>query len=98
MSRNHGNTSLKTKRRSEDPMREFDRLPPELRIWMSTAILPWRAKSVQRVFGRALVRTGSRALAIQELDRIQNQRIAQDAAAVWGPNHPYLKTDVQQAC
>ena len=39
---NRGRTSLKLKRRSEDPMRDYDRLPPELRAWLAEAVLPWR--------------------------------------------------------
>ncbi|ESQ13778.1 MAG: hypothetical protein JKP98_25960 [Rhodobacteraceae bacterium] len=48
MARNRGATSLRRKRRSEDPMREFDRLPANLRAWLANAILPWRPRSVQR--------------------------------------------------
>ena len=48
-------------------MRDYDRLPAELRRWLASAILPWRAKSVQRAYDKALARTGDRALALQEL-------------------------------
>ncbi|MEM8570045.1 MAG: DUF6525 family protein [Pseudomonadota bacterium] len=89
---NRGTTSLKRKRRAGDPMQEFDRLPSELRIWLSTAILPWRARSVQRAFEKALARTGDRALALRELDRLQDQLIAKDAMTIWGRAHPYAAT------
>lgn len=88
MSTNRGRTSLRLKRRNEDPMREFDRLPAELRVWLASAALPWRPRSVRRSFARALARTGDRGLALAELDRIQRRLIARDARQVWGDEHP----------
>ena len=54
MASNRGNTSLKCKRRNEKPMLEFDRLPRELRVWIASADLPWRPRSVQKAFDRAM--------------------------------------------
>ena len=88
MSRNRGNTSLKRKRRPENPMRDYDRLPAELRCWLSNAVLPWRAQSVQRAFDKAYRRTGDRTQALRELDRLQQSLIAKDAITVWGQEHP----------
>lgn len=88
MGHNRGQTSLKCKRSSGNPMREFDRLPAPLRAWLATADLPWRAKSVQRAYGKALARTGDPTLALRALDRLQAQTLARDAARVWGPEHP----------
>ncbi len=88
MSHNRGNSSLRTKTRTENPMREYDRLPTELRLWLSTAILPWRAKSVRRAFDKALKRTGNKTQALKELDRLQRQRILKDTAEVWGTDYP----------
>ena len=85
---NRGQTSLRQRRRTEDPMREYDRLPAELRAWLATAVLPWRPVSVRRAFARALARTGDRARALAELDRLQARRIGEDAARIWGPAHP----------
>ncbi len=89
---NRGRTSLKLKRRSEDPMRDYDRLPPELRAWLAEAVLPWRPRSVRRAFERAVARTRDRAGALEELDRLQDRLVAKDARAVWGEAHPHAST------
>lgn len=85
---NLGRTGLKRKRRALDPMREFDGLPQELRVWVATADLPWRPGSVRRSFERALAETGDVDRALQELDRLQQRLIAKDAKKVWGEVHP----------
>ena len=69
-------------------MREFDRLPAELRAWLAGAILPWSPRSVRRAYRRALLRTRDPELAMQELDRLERTMLAGDAAATWGPGHP----------
>ncbi|WP_208350654.1 DUF6525 family protein [Pseudaestuariivita rosea] len=81
-------TGLKMKRRDKDPMREFDRLPEELRLWLATAILPWRPGSVQRTFDKALARTRDKTSALRELDRIETRLVAKDALKIWGNSHP----------
>lgn len=86
---NRGKTSLKLKRRNEDPMREFDRLPPELRAWLASAVLPWRPRSVRRAFDKALARTRDKTSAIKELDRLQERLVANDVRKVWGQDHPH---------
>lgn len=88
MSRNRGRTSLKCKRRSADPMRDYDRLPAELRGWLASAVLPWRPQSVRRAYDRAVARTQNPALALRELDRLQAQLVARDAGKIWGMAHP----------
>lgn len=88
MGGNCGQTSLRARRRSGDPMGEFDRLPPALRQWLSGAVLPWRPASVRRTYARALKRTGCPRRALAELDRIEAKRIAQDVRQVWGAAHP----------
>ncbi len=89
---NRGNTSLKLKRRNEDPMREYDRLPAELRAWLAAAALPWRPQSVRRAFDRAVARTRDRARAFEELDRLQDKLVAKDVQEVWGQEYPYVST------
>lgn len=59
-------------------MRAFDRLPPPLRNWLADAALPWRPASVARAYGRALKRTGDPIRALEELDRLEAARLAQD--------------------
>jgi len=85
---NLGRTSLKRRRRNEDAMREFDRLPAELRAWLADAVMPWRPRSVRRAFDRALAATGDRGRALAELDRLEARRVGKDAARVYGPEHP----------
>jgi len=86
---NRGTTSLKPKHRNEDPMREYDRLPAELRSWLAAAVLPWRPRSVRSAFERAFARTKDHSRALEELDQIQDRLIAKDVRVVWGPAYPY---------
>ena len=92
MACNRGNTTLKLKQRNEDPMRDFDRLPAELRAWLASAVLPWRPRSVRRAFDRAIARTKDKSRAIEELDRLQHRLVAKDARKVWGQGHPCAST------
>ena len=92
MATNRRKTSLKLKRRNEDPMREFDRLPAELRVWLASAVLPWRPGSVRRAFDRAIARTRDTSRALDDLDRLQSRLVAQDARKVWGHKHPCAVT------
>lgn len=85
---NRGTTSLKRKHRQICPMRAYDSLPTDLRAWLSNAALPWSARSVKRAYDKAMSKTGNRALAFQELDRLQARLIAKDASQIWGQNHP----------
>lgn len=78
MRRNLGETRLRTRKRTEDPMRAFDRLPPDLRTWLANAALPWRPRSVQRAYDRALARTGDPDRALAELDQMQHSKLARD--------------------
>ena len=88
MPSNRGATTLKSKRRTRNPMAEYDRLPAELRSWVATAILPWRAGSVQAAYDKAMARTGDPRLALHELDRLQRTLVAKDSRQVWGDTHP----------
>jgi hypothetical protein len=85
---NLGKTSLRRRRRTEDPLRDYDRLPADLRCWVASAILPWRPASVRRAFDKALAETGDRGSALSRLNALQGRLVARDAAAVWGPDHP----------
>lgn len=69
---NLGSTNLKRKRRNENPILDYDRLPKELRKWIANAELPWRPKSVLKAYERAYSRTGNSKKAMNELTRIQN--------------------------
>ncbi len=88
MRNNCGTTTLKRTRQGHRAMRDFDQLPKPLRAWVAKAHLPWRAGSVKSAYDKALKRTGSPALALAELDRLQRTKVAKDAAAIWGATHP----------
>ena len=88
MPSNCGATRLKRGRRSGNPMRDYDALPKDLRVWMASAKLPWRARSVQTAYQKALARTGDHGKALRELDRLQHMLVAKDASHVWGQGHP----------
>ena len=70
---NLGRTSLKRKRRNENPLLDYDRLPRELRAWVANAELPWRPRSVLKAYERAFLKTGDRNTAINELNYIQQR-------------------------
>ena len=53
MTTNLGQTPLKRRRRSVDPMRRYDALPEPLRQWLANAALPWSPVSAQRIWDRA---------------------------------------------
>ena len=88
MARNRGTTSLKCKPRKENTMRDYDQLPPALRAWVAAADLPWRPKSVQKSYAKALAQTGDAKRALAELDRLQHRLVAKDVTRVWGQEHP----------
>ena len=88
MASNLGRTTLKGRRHTGDKMRDFDRLPVELRRWMAEAKLPWRAGSVKTAYDKALGRTGDPVLALRELDRVQAGLVKRDAQRIWGRDHP----------
>ncbi|MEM7056486.1 MAG: DUF6525 family protein [Pseudomonadota bacterium] len=96
MPTNRGKTSLKRRRRNASPMYEFDRLPVELRAWLTSAVLPWSPRSVRRVYDRAMVRTRNVDKALGELRQIEQRAIARDSRRVWGPDHPFAIEDAVQ--
>lgn len=53
MSGNLGQSSLRRKRRTGDPMAAYDALPAPLRKWLSTAALPWSPASVRRIWTKS---------------------------------------------
>jgi hypothetical protein len=75
---NLGATSLRPRRRELDPMRVYDRLPPELRAWMAEAALPWSPKSCLRLWRKALSEEGCPARARARLDRAEAALLARD--------------------
>lgn len=94
MKGNRGKTSLKSKHRASNPMGDFDRLPRELRAWVTQADLPWRAKSVLKSYQRADSVSGDGKKALEELDRLQDRLVSKDAKSVWGEAHPHANDRV----
>lgn len=90
MAANLGNSTLRRRARRGDPMRDFDHLPVELQEWLASAVLPWRPKSVHRVYERVLAKERDRVAALDRLDQIERRLIAKDALRIWGADHPYL--------
>lgn len=74
-------------------MREFDGLPPELRGWISTAILPWSPSSVRRAYRKAMAKHRDMASALAELDRMEARLVSRDTRVVWGEDHPFRGLD-----
>ena len=82
MNDNLGRTSLKRKKRNENPLLDYDRLPKELRAWVANAELPWRPRSVLKAYERAFSKTGDRNKALIELNYIQHRLVAKDAIEI----------------
>lgn len=83
------NTALKRRKRNSCAMQEFDALPPELRMWLHSAQLPWSARSVLRLWNKALKETqGAPDLALAQLTAQETRLIKKDAPRVWGASYP----------
>ncbi len=76
---NLGATSLRRRRRRDDPMREFDALPPPLRQWLSEAALPWSPRSCRRIWQRARSEGEPVAQVLAKLDRAEADCLCRDA-------------------
>ncbi|MDP2580993.1 DUF6525 family protein [Shimia thalassica] len=67
-------------RRSQNPMREFDALPPELRRWLAQAALPWSARSVRKIWRKGLQEGGVPAalarLSAAEVATLSKEKLA----------------------
>jgi hypothetical protein len=76
--RNLGTTSLPIRKRSEDPMAAYDRLPPDLRAWMQDAALPWSPRSCRAIWQKVKQRGGSDAEAAARLAAVEAAMLARD--------------------
>ncbi|MCZ0813286.1 MAG: DUF6525 family protein [Pseudomonadota bacterium] len=73
------------RRRAGDPMAEYDRLPCAARRWLAQAALPWSARSVRRIWQRALERSGGdEQAALASLERAEAARLRRDAMHLAG--------------
>lgn len=85
-------TSLHRRAKS-NPMAAYDALPPDARRWLMQAALPCSARSVARLWGRALRDAkGDRAAAMARLDAAERRLLERDAPRVWGYNYLEAKT------
>ncbi len=76
--RNLGTTSLPIRKRSEDPMTAYDRLPPDLRAWMQRAALPWSPRSCRAIWHRVKQNGGTDAQALARLAAVEAAMLARD--------------------
>ena len=79
MSRNLGQSSLRRKRRSGDPMAAFDALPGPLRRWLSEAALPWSPASVKRIWSRSRAMGLSADETLTALSRAEAKTLSRDS-------------------
>ena len=86
------NTTLKRKRRKNDPMAEFDRLPRDLRLWLAEAQLPWSPRSVLKLWKRAMdLHGGEVDAALSHLTRCETQTLKKEAPRIWGASYPEIQ-------
>lgn len=81
-------SGLGRSRRAGCAMRDYDRLPLPLRLWLAAALLPWSPRSAARAYRRALLEEGGIEAALERLSAIEARQVARDAAAIWGEGHP----------
>ncbi|MEO1238979.1 MAG: DUF6525 family protein [Pseudomonadota bacterium] len=74
-------TRLKCRRRSDDPMAAYDRLPPELRHWLHDAKLPWSPRSARAIWAKARRAGLSPEEALARLERAEEKTLARDPGA-----------------
>ncbi len=82
MNRNLGETSLRRRRRSVDPMHAYDSLPTPLRQWLSEAVLPWSPISARKIWMRAQAKGLNIDDALDLLCRSEAQTLARDKRAI----------------
>lgn len=88
-------TSLRRRRRAQS-IDLFDRLPAELRHWLTQAALPWSPASALRLWRRALPECGGDVrLARERLARAEARLLARDARKIWGGAYPLPFSDAE---
>jgi len=78
MSGNLGQSSLRRRRRSTDPMNAFDGLPAPLRQWMAQAALPWSPSSVRRIWSKSRAKGLSPEETLKSLNQAEARTLARD--------------------
>lgn len=92
---NRGATSLRTRRRNEDPMQAFDALPAPVRSWLSQAALPWSPASCRKILRKARTRGEGLDDVLARLDRAQQNTLARDRYAQSSMNATNLPSNQQ---
>ncbi|MEM9582738.1 MAG: DUF6525 family protein [Pseudomonadota bacterium] len=82
MTRNLGQTSLRHKRRSRNPMAAFDGLPAPLRQWLSQAALPWSPESARRIWSRHQANGLSPEQTLYSLNQAEARTLARDQQSI----------------
>ncbi|MEL6240542.1 MAG: DUF6525 family protein [Pseudomonadota bacterium] len=78
MNGNLGQSSLRLKRRSSDPMNDFDSLPAPVRQWVAQAALPWSPTSVRRIWSKSRAKGLSAEEALLSLHDAEVRALARD--------------------
>lgn len=86
--RNLGQTSLRAKRRSGDPMQTYDALPAPLRRWLGQAALPWSPASARRIWLNAQAKGLSVEEALSSLSKAEARTLARDSYAAQALPNP----------
>ncbi len=86
--RNLGQTSLRRKQRSTDPMEIYDTLPAPLRHWLSQAALPWSPTSARKIWKRAQAKGLDADAALAVLCQAETRTLARDKYTNRSPVHP----------
>lgn len=73
---NRGQTGLKVRRRSEDPMQAYDALPRPVRNWLSEAAMPWSPASCRRILRSAKARGEGMEAVLARLEQAERQTLA----------------------
>ncbi|MEP5761323.1 MAG: DUF6525 family protein [Litoreibacter sp.] len=79
--RNLGQTSLRGKRRSGNPMQTYDALPAPLRNWLAQAALPWSPASARKIWKRAQAKGLSTDETLATLCQAETHTLARDKRA-----------------
>ncbi|MFN3527227.1 MAG: DUF6525 family protein, partial [Paracoccus sp. (in: a-proteobacteria)] len=75
---NLGQTAQRMRRRSRDPMADFDALPAPLRRWLAQAALPWSPASCLRLWRRACARGLDLPDRLAALDRAEAKALIRE--------------------
>ena len=73
---NLGQVPMPLRRRSADPMADYDALPPPLRHWLAHADLPWSPASCLRLWRKYRARGAAPDQVLRKLSDLQARKLA----------------------